>query len=162
MRERCVEPVVEITFDCLPLRAVGRLDAPIDASPVYRARYEHLVAALEKYGPERTYFLYDARCIFRLANSEIEGMIRFDFEGTVRTDASDMLTELADLNVTLVSDTCGGLPEAVLAWFKGRVEKAVAIEFDRFIAAGQLTQRTTDLGQIERLSDLSGFSGMNL
>lgn len=157
-----MEPVVEIAFDCLPLRAVGRLDAPIDASPVYRARYEHLVATLEKYGPERTYFLYDARCIFRLANSEIEGMVRFEFEGIVRTDASDMLTEQADLDIALVSDTCGGLPNAVLAWFKERVAKAVAIEFDRFIAAGQLTQRKTDLGQIERLSDLTGFSGMNL
>ena len=29
---------VEITFDCLPLRSVGRLDIPIDASPKYRER----------------------------------------------------------------------------------------------------------------------------
>jgi hypothetical protein len=27
---------VEIVFDCLPLRSVGRLDIPIDASPKYR------------------------------------------------------------------------------------------------------------------------------
>jgi hypothetical protein len=157
-----MEPVVEISFDCLPLRSVGRLDAPIDASPAYRQRYEHLTWALEKYGPERTYFLYDARCVFRLANSEIEGMLRFEFEGLVRTDASDLLTEFVDLDVKLASETCGGVPADVLAWWKGRVEKAVAIEFDRFIAAGQLNQRTTDLGKIERLSDLSGFSGMNL
>lgn len=154
-----MEPVVEITFDCLPLRAVGRLDAPLDASPVFRRRYEHLVAALEKYGPERAYFLYDARCVFRLANSEIEGMVRFEFEGLVHTDASDMLTEQVELDITLASDTCGGLPPEVLPWFKQRVEKAVAIEFDRFIAAGQLKDHTTDLAQIERLS---GFSGMNL
>jgi hypothetical protein len=157
-----LEPVVEITFDCLPLRAVGRLDAPLDASPVYRARYEHLIAALEKYGPERTYFLYDARCVFRLANSEIEGMLRFEFEGLVRTDASDLLTEHVELDVTLTSETCGGITAEVLAWLVERVNKAVAIEFDRFIAAGQLQERTTNLGQIERLSDLTGFSGMNL
>lgn len=157
-----MEPVVEITFDCLPLRAVGRLDAPIDASPVYRARYEHLTSALEQFGPERTYFLYDARCVFRLANSEIEGMLRFEFEGTVRTDASDMLTESVDLEIKLASDTCGGVPDEVVAWLRGRVERAVAVEFDRFISAGQLSQRSTDLGQIERLSDLAGFSGMNL
>jgi hypothetical protein len=157
-----MEPVVEISFDCLPLRSVGRLDAPIDASPVYRQRYEHLTSALEKYGSERNYFLYDARCVFRLANSEIEGMLRFEFEGLVRTDASDLLTEFVDLEVELASETCGGVPADVLAWWQGRVEKAVAIEFDRFIAAGQLSQRTTDLGKIERLSDLCGFSGMNL
>jgi hypothetical protein len=157
-----MEPVVDIAFACLPLRCVGRMDAPLDASLVYRARYENLVAALEKYGPERTYFLYDARCVFRLANSEVENMLRFEFEGIVRTDASDLLTESADLVVTLTSDTCGGMPAEVLAWFKGRVEKAVAIEFDRFIAAGQLSQRSQEIGQIERLSDLTGFSGMNL
>jgi hypothetical protein len=157
-----VEPVVEIAFACLPLRAVGRLDAPLDASPVYRARYERLIGALEKYGPERTYFLYDARCVFRLANSEIEGMIRLEFEGLVHTDASDMLTEQVEIDVTLASETCGGVPSEVLSWLNRRVEQAVAIEFDRFIAAGQLKERTTDLGQIERLSDLSGFSGMNL
>ncbi len=157
-----MEPVVEITFDCLPLRAVGRLDAPLDASPVYRARYEHLIAALEKYGPERTYFLYDARCVFRLANSEIEGMLRFEFEGMARTDASDLLTEQVELDVKLTSETCGGISAEVLAWLVERVNKAVAIEFDRFIAAGQLRERATNLGQIERLSDLAGFSGMNL
>lgn len=157
-----MEPVVEISFDCLPLRSVGRLDAPIDASIVYRKRYEHLTSALEKYGPDRNYFLYDARCVFRLANSEIEGMLRFEFEGLARTDASDLLTEFVDLDIQLASETCGGVPAEVLAWWQGRVEKAVAIEFDRFIAAGQLNQRTTDLGKIERLSDLSGFSGMNL
>jgi hypothetical protein len=157
-----MEPLVDIAFDCLPLRSVGRLDVPLDASPVYQSRYENLVAALEKYGPERTYFLYDARCVFHLANSEVENMLRFEFEGIVRTDASDLLTESADLRVTLTSDTCGGVPHEVLTWFQARVEKAVAIEFDRFIAAGQLNQRSTSLGQVERLSDLAGFSGMNL
>jgi hypothetical protein len=157
-----MEPVVDIAFDCLPLRSVGRMDAPLDASPVFRARYENLIAALEKYGPDRTYFLYDARCVFRLANSEVENMLRFEFEGIVRTDASDLLTESADLTVKLASETCGGVPDVVLTWFKGRVEKAVAIEFDRFIAAGQLKDRTAHLGQVERLSDVAGFSGMNL
>lgn len=157
-----MEPVVDIAFDCLPLRAVGRMDAPLDASPIFRARYEHLIAALEKHGTERTYFLYDARCVFRLANSEVENMLRFEFEGIVRTDASDLLTESTDLIVKLASETCGGVPAEVLAWFEERVAKAVAIEFDRFIAAGQLTERSTSLGQIERLSDVAGFSGMNL
>ena len=33
---------VEIAFDCLPLRSVGRLDIPIDASPKYRERCEQM------------------------------------------------------------------------------------------------------------------------
>lgn len=70
-------------------------------------------------------------------------MLRFEFEGIVRTDASDLLTESAELKVTLAGETCGGIPAEVLVWFQGRVEKAVAIEFDRFIATGQLKQRST-------------------
>jgi hypothetical protein len=100
--------------------------------------------------------------VFHLANSEVENILRFEFEGIVRTDASDLLTESADLAVTLTSETCGGVPAEVLTWFKARVEKAVAIEFDRFIAAGQLSQRSQEIGQIARLSDLAGFSGMNV
>lgn len=157
-----MEPVVEISFACLPLRSVGRLDVPLDASPLYRARYENLVAAVDRYDLDRTYFLYDAHCVFRLANSEVENMLRFDFEGIVRTDTSDLLTESAELRVTLASETCNGVPEAVLEWFKGRVEKAVIVEFDRFIAAGQLKDRTAQLGRCERLSDVAGFSGMDV
>ena len=37
---------VEIEFDCLPLRSVGRMDIPIDASPNYRARCERIKHAL--------------------------------------------------------------------------------------------------------------------
>ena len=130
---------------------------PLDASGVYRIRYERLREALESHGAERTYYLYDAHCVFRLANSEIEGMVRFDFEGLLHTDAGDARTESAELDVRLASETCGGVPAEVEAWLKARVEKAVAIEFDRFIAAGQLANRTDELGQLERLSDLGGF-----
>jgi hypothetical protein len=153
-----VDSSVDITFSCLPLRSVGRLDVPLDASGIYRARHQRLQAALHKYGAERTYYLYDARCIFRLTNSEIEGMVRFDFEGIVRTDASDALTDEVELDVRLTSETCGDIPPEVETWLKQRVEKAVAIEFDRFIAAGQLSSRTSELGDIEQLSDLGGFS----
>lgn len=149
---------VEITFSCLPLRSIGRLDVPIDASGIYRIRHQRLQAALRAHGAERTYYLYDARCIFRLANSEVEGMVRFDFEGIVRTEAGDALTEEVEIDVRLTSDTCGGVPPEVETWLKQRVEKAVAIEFDRFIAAGQLRRRTDELGSLEQLSDLGGFS----
>ena len=36
------------------------------------------------------------------------------------------------------------------------------IEFDRFISAGQLAERVTQLGQLESLADLTDFAGMNV
>jgi hypothetical protein len=156
-----MEPV-EIVFDCLPLRSLGRLDTPLDASPTYRARQARIAAAIEQYGAEHTYFLYNARCVFRLANSEITGMLRYEFEGIVHTDASDSLSELAELDTRLTSETCDGLPAEVDAWLRTRVERAVAVEFDRFIAAGRLAQRDADLGQIGQLSEVPGLSGMQI
>ena len=129
----------------------------MDASGIYRIRYERLREALRSHSAQRTYYLYDAHCVFRLANSEIEGMIRFDFEGIVLTDAGDVLTDHVELDVKLASETCDGIPAEVEAWLKQRLEKVVAIEFDRFIAAGQLSSRTTELGQLECLSDFGGF-----
>ncbi len=157
-----MDSFVEIAFDCLPLCSVGRLDVPMDASPVYRARFEKLKTALETHGPERVYFLYNAHCTFRFANSEVDGMARFDFDGVVRTDVGDLLTEQIELDVQLSSETCGGLPAEVQAWFVERVRQAVAVEFDRFIAAGRLSARTGEIGQLQQLSDLDDFAGMHL
>ncbi len=138
----------DIVFDCLPLRSVGRLDAPLDASEEYRARCLRLKQALETHGTEGTYFLYNAHCVFHLANSEIEGMLRFALEGTLLTDLGDAKTEKADLQVRTVGSTCGDLPDAVEDWFHQAVRRAVAIEFDRYIAAGELA---STIDEIERL-----------
>ena len=73
---------VDIEFDCLPLRSVGRMDIPIDASPAYRARCERIKHALETHGSHNTYFLYNAQCAFHLTNQPEIGMIQFRFEGT--------------------------------------------------------------------------------
>jgi hypothetical protein len=75
--------------------------------------------------------------VFRFANSEIDGICRFDFEGVVRTDAGDRRCELAELEIHLLSETCGGIPESVQAWLLDRVREAVRIEFDRYLAAGR-------------------------
>src|SRR5262249_27218774 len=142
-----MDSFVDIAFDCLPLRAVGRIDVPIDASPGFRARLEHLKEAVDKHGTENAYFLYNARCVYRLANSDIDGMLRFSFEGTVLTDRSDLKADRADLRVTLDGDTCGGVPPDVLNWFRQIVDRAVLIEFDRFIAVGHLAERVDQLGK---------------
>lgn len=156
------EPAVDIAFDCLPLRSVARLDVPLDASEAVKQRGARIKAAYEAYGPERTYFLYNARCVYRFANSEVEGVCRFAFEGIIRTDAGDRKCEHASLDVCLVSETCGGVPAAVAAWLAQRVQHAVAIEFDRFMAAGSLSGGDAKAGQLRDLGDLAGPGGMGV
>jgi hypothetical protein len=150
---------IEIAFDCLPLRSVGRIDVPLDASPALRTRRERLKQAIETHGTANTYYLFDAHCVFRLANSEIEGMVRFNFDGTVFTDASDARTSRVDLRISLVAETCGGVPAEILPWLTRQVENAVRIEFDRYIAAGSL-QETLD--RLQRIDQIAGISGLGL
>lgn len=158
-----MDPVVDIAFDCLPLRSVGRVDVPLDASPAFRARSEQLQQSFDRHGAENAYFLYNARCVYRLANSEIDGMLRFSFTGTVLTDLSDCRSERAELAIELVADTTNvAMTPEVLAWFCGMVERAVLVEFDRFISAGSLAERVSQLGQIKSLADLPDFAGMGV
>jgi hypothetical protein len=155
-------PYVDIAFDCLPLRSVGRVDVPLDASPAFRARCESLQQALETYGTQNAYFLYNTRCVFRLANSDVLNMIRFSFDGTVLTDQGDCRAHGADLAIELRAETCGAVPPEVLAWFRTVVERAVLIEFDHFITAGSLAARIDELGHVGQVADLTDFAGMNV
>jgi hypothetical protein len=157
-----MEPVVDIVFDCLPLRSVPRVDVPLDASPAFRARTEHLRQAIAQYGGENAYFLYNTRCTYRLANSDIDNMLQFSFDGTLLTDRSDGKADRADLDVVLIAETCGGVPPTVMEWFRGIIERAVLIEFDRFITDGQLAERLDELGCIDSINDVADFAGMNV
>ena len=154
---------VEIEFDCLPLRSVTRLDIPIDASPKYRARCERIKHALETHGSHNTYFLYNAQCTFHLTNQSDFGMIQYRFEGTVLTDATDQKTLRCDVEVELVRETCDWLTAPVSAWLAETVTKAVEIEFDRYIAAGDLAQTIERIARLQAASDeRGGFVGMYL
>jgi hypothetical protein len=155
-------PVVDIAFDCLPLRSIPRVDVPLDASPSFRARCERLQQAIELHGRENAYYLYNTRCTYRLANSDIEGMLRFSFDGTLLTDRSDCKAASADLNIVLTAETCGGVPPAALDWLRTVVTRAVLIEFDRFISAGQLATRVSQLGVVDSITSVAGFAGMNV
>jgi hypothetical protein len=158
-----MSPYVDIEFECLPLRSVGRLDIPIDASPKYRARCERIKHALETHGSHNTYFLYHAQCTFHLTNQSDFGMIQFSFEGTALTDATDQKTLRCDLRVELVRETCDWLTQPVSAWLAETVTKAVEIEFDRYIAAGDLAQTIQRIEQMQAQSDQrGGFVGMYL
>jgi hypothetical protein len=154
---------VEITFDCLPLRSISRLDIPIDASPRYRARCERLKAAIETLGSHNTYYLYNAHCIFHLTNTAELGMLEFSFEGTVITDDDDQQSIDAQLDSKLERETCDWLTEPVVAWFKETVPRAVMAEFDRYIAAGDLEQAKRRIEALQAKADQSGgYMGMYL
>jgi hypothetical protein len=154
---------VDIEFDCLPLRSVGRMDIPLDASPAYRARCEAIKAAIAKHGSHNTYFLYNAHCTFHLTNKADFGMVHYTFGGTVMTDPSDRETLRSDLQVTLGPETCDWLTEPASAWLAETVPKAVLVEFDRFIAAGDLAQTVERIDKLQAESDEhGGFVGMYL
>ncbi|MCC6494552.1 MAG: hypothetical protein IT424_16195 [Pirellulales bacterium] len=156
------QSLVDIAFDCLPLRSLARLDVPLDASEALRERAARLQAAYEAYGAERTYYLYNARCVYHFANSEVEGSCRFEFEGVVCTDAGDRKCIETHVDVRLVSETCGGTPAAVAEWLMHQVQRAVAIEFDRFIAAGQLAASAAAGDAITAADALAGPGGMGV
>ena len=147
---------VKISFDCLPLRSVGRLDIPLDASPKYRQRCLDIKGAIEKHGSHNTYYLYNASCIFHLTNRENYGTLEFAFEGTVITDASDMQAKHADLAVELSRETCDWLTAPVVDWFSQSVQYAVCVDFDRYIEAGDLARTKERMAELQAEVEKSG------
>lgn len=156
-------PPVEISFDCLPLRSVGRFDIPVDASPKYRQRCERVLLAMQTHGTHNTYYLSNARCVFRLTNAPEVGMLEFRFEGTLITDETDRHARRADFEIELVRETCDWLTAPVVQWFHACVERAALVEFDRYIAAGDLARTEERIKQFQAQSDQKGgFLGMYL
>ena len=154
---------VDISFDCLPLRSVGRLEIPLDASPRYRQRCMDIKAAMEKHGSHNSYYLYNAQVTFHLTNSDGVEMLQFRLEGTVLTDAADEKSLRTDLHVELLRETCDWLTEPVVQWFQETVPRTVVVEFDRYIAAGDLEKTRRRLEEIESQADnQDGFMGMHL
>lgn len=155
---------VEITFDCLPLRSVSRLDIPLDASPKFRERCLRVKAAMEKHGSHNSYFLHNATCSYHLTNDPERGMIRFRFEGTVLTDSEDRRAQSCDLPlVELLSETCDWLTEPAVRWFADSVPHSVVVEFNRFIDAGDLAQAKQRAEKIEAdCEQAGGYLGMYL
>jgi len=154
---------VDISFDCLPLRTISRMDIPIDASPKYQAFCQRVKSAIEQHGSHNSYYLYNARCVYHLLNHAVKGVIQFRFEGTVLTDEEDRRCRTCDLHVDLVGETCDWLSQPVVDWFGETVSRSVAIEFDRYIEAGDLQKAKDRVEQIQKASDeAGGFVGMYL
>lgn len=154
---------LDISFDCLPLRSVGRLDIPLDASPKYRQRCEQIKRQIEKHGSHNTFFLYNATCVFHLTNRANFGTLEFRFQGTVITDATDLQAQHADLEVELIRETCDWLTAPVVAWFHESVQHAVCVEFDRYIAAGDLDKTKARMEKLQaEVEKTGGHVGMYL
>jgi hypothetical protein len=158
-----VKSSVEISFDCLPLRSLGRLDVPLDAPANLRALAERVQKAIQKHGSHNSYYLHHATCVFHLTNDPQIGALEFGFEGTVLTDADDRTTVCADLNVELRGETCDWLTEPAVAWLRETVSRAAVVEFDRYIQAGDLKRAVERLARLQAESDAhAGFLGMGL
>jgi hypothetical protein len=158
-----MERWVEISFDCLPLRSIGRLDIPLDASPKFREQCERIKQATEKHGTLNTYYLRNAECVFHLTNDPQRGMLQFTFEGTLLTDPEDLKTKGSDLLVSLRRETCDWLREPVVTWFHESVTHAVETEFNRYIVAGDLEKTKLRMEKLKAQADAQGgFLGMYL
>ena len=158
-----MERWVEIRFDCLPLRSVTRLDVPLDASPKYQAFCHRVKTAMDTHGAHNAYYLYNASCTYHLLNHTERGSMEFRFEGVVLTDQEDRSCQNCDLQVELVGETCDWLTQPIVQWFADTVPRSVAVEFDRYIEAGDLQRTKQRIEQIQReCDDAGGFIGMHL
>ncbi len=158
-----MDPVIEIAFECLPLRSVSRFDVPLDAPPQFEALVKNVRAAIERHGAHNTYYLHQGTCVLHLTNDPEIGMLEFTFQGTLLTDPEDRHTLSADLDVQLRRETCDWLTEPVVQWFTETVGRAVHVEFDRFIAAGDLTKTIERVEKLAAESDaMGGFLGLGL
>ena len=154
---------VDISFDCLPLRSLGRLDAPLDAPDEQRALVERIRLAVAKHGVHNVYYLHNGLCKFHLTNHAELGSVEFAFEGCVLTDTDDVRTLRCDLTVELKSEVCDWLIAPAVAWLAETVSEAVRVEFDRYIAAGDLHKTVERLEKLQAMSDAwGGFLGMGL
>jgi hypothetical protein len=154
---------VEISFDCLPLRSVSRVDPPFDASDEEVELFRGVKQAIETHGTFNTYYLYNGICQFHLTNNPDVGTLKFSFCGTAFTDDTDQKTVRCDVTATLMAETCDWISANIVDWFADTVKRSVAVEFNRFIDAGDLEQAEARLQQIRDASDeAGGYVGMFL
>src|SRR3989304_1533704 len=99
----------EISFDCLPLRTVGRRDISSDTSPGLEALYRRIQEACVRHGRHNSYYLHGGRGMVYLTGDPKIGMLAFRFEGTVLTDPDDLKTARTDLDIQLFEETCDWL-----------------------------------------------------
>jgi hypothetical protein len=119
--------------------------------------------AVEKHGFFNSYYLGNGLCEYNLTNDAAIGYLALSFEGTVLTDEQDQHTRVVDLEVSLAKESCDWLNAEVVAWFRETVVQAIRVEFDRFIASGDLARTRERLERMnaEMLAS-GGFVGLGL
>jgi hypothetical protein len=154
---------VDVTFDCIPLRSIERWDIPMDASPDFEDLCDEIRQAAKRHGRHNSYYLHHGRCVFHLTNDDQQGLLDFVFRGTVLTDPKDHRTLVHDLKIEFAGDICDWLTSPVVAWFAETVQRAVRVEFDRYIASGDLerTAQRLELIQAEMCAGC-GFSRFSI
>ncbi|MDP1560506.1 MAG: hypothetical protein Q8M16_03825 [Pirellulaceae bacterium] len=156
-------PRVDIEFDCLPLRSTANRALPPDSSPGFERLWRSLQQAADKHGIHNTYFLNRGRCCFHLTNHPQLGQVTFSFSGVVLTDGQDQRTVSSDLVVELQQETCDWLEQNIVTWLAKTVVRAVEIEFDRYIHAGDLARTQQRLDELEQQAQAKGgYLGMYL
>ena len=119
--------------------------------------HDRLRRAAAKHGLHNSYYLYRATCIFHLTNDAEAGMVEFAFEGTVLTDTDDLKTRQCDLEARLAA---GGLRLAHRpggpVWLGQSVSRAVQVEFDRYIAAGDLQKTIARMERLQKETEARG------
>jgi hypothetical protein len=139
------------------------MEVPPDASPKLAEKLQRFKLALEKHGALNSYYLHNAQCTFHLTNDPAVGMLQYVFEGVVLTDSQDMEARSCDLQICLNRETCSWLNQAVVDWFAETAQRNVLVDFNRYIAAGDLGKTLARIEQMERASDQAGgFVGMYL
>ena len=119
--------------------------------------------AISRHGTRNTYYLTNGVCTFQFTNDPDVGWVRFAVEGTVITDEDDTKTVGSDLAVRLDKETCDWLTQPAVQWLTLSVKHAMEVEFDRYIAAGDLARAQERLAREQAASDASGgYLGMNL
>lgn len=154
---------VEVKFDCLPLRSAGTISVPEDASPKLTEKLRRIESAIDKHGRLNSYYLHNANCTFHLTNDPAIGMFQFNFEGVLLTDERDIKSHSCDLTVELIRETCSWVNQTVVDWLGETVQRAVLVEFDRYVAAGDLSKTIARLEALQKATQESGgYVGMYL
>lgn len=154
---------VDVRFDCLPLRSAGSLKDPDDASPKLVQKLHRIRQAIDKHGRLNSYFLHNAACTYYFTNDPGIGMVQFTFEGVILTEANDLKSHSCDLTIELARETCSWINQSIVDWLAESVQRAVLVEFNRYISAGDLTKTLERLAAIQKASEeAGGFVGMYL
>ena len=72
--------------------------------------------------------------------------------------AGDQASASCDIEAVLEEETCSWLTEPVVQWFQETVSRAIQVEFDRYVTAGDLDKTKQRAARLEAATDDAGGS----